>query len=164
MPVITQTAGHATMGRDIVISLIGGATKFNSISQETSIGLVTEITNVVSFEYNQEVIDITQTKLDSTTIVADIPRMWRGAIEFSRADANIDSLVDQIERSWYVDGVYNNGSMTVTIIDPLGGDTVMNFIDVAVRFENSQSSGERLTNVRIAFRAAQRILAAALLV
>jgi hypothetical protein len=157
MPIITTTAGRVNSGRDIQINLVGGAGG-DAVTPQTGAGLVTTITNITQFEYKQDTIDILKTKIDSTTILADLPRTWSGSVEFVRADDNIDVLINNIERAWYVAGVYQNGQMDVTITDPGAGNYNMRFLDVSLKLEDGGTyKGDDLVTVRLAWRAAQRI-------
>lgn len=157
MPVITTTAGRANIGRDIQINLIGGAGG-NATTTGAGNGRVTTINNIVSFSYRQETIDIMRTTITSATIVADIPRLWSGTIEFIRAGDDVDTLIDDIENDWFTTGIYTNGHMEVTVTDPGGGNYQMRFLDVALKMEEGGTyKGDDLVNVRLGWRAAQRI-------
>lgn len=158
MSIITSTAGQVNTGRDIQISLVSGQGT-EAVGQFGGSGIVTVINNITQFEYKQDTIDIMKTKLDATTILADLPRFWSGSIEFVRADSNIDTLFDKIEQAWYTGGAFLLGHMLVTITNPVSGNTIMTFKDVSVKLEDGGSfKAEDLVTTRITWRAAQRTM------
>lgn len=158
MAIITSTAGSVNTGRDIQISLVGGSGG-QAVTTQGGNGLVTTIVNVTMFEYSQETIDILQTKIDSTTIIADLPRFWKGSIEFVRADNALDELIANIETNWYGGGAFRLGLMNVTVTNPTGANITMVFKDVSVKLEDGgQFSGEGLVKAKMGWRASQRTI------
>jgi hypothetical protein len=146
MAINATYAGFTNTGHDLTVTLVQAD------------GVTVNIENIMQFDSRQETQDITRVRLDNTVLVADLPKLWTGTIQFDRKDANVDTSVGNIEQTWFSGKDYVLGSIKITISNSQESTTITYF-DASVRFEDAGTwKGDDATTCRLAFRAGRRIV------
>lgn len=139
---INMPSGFTSIGHDLQVTMTGLD------------GVSLTLANVMSFSWKQETKKILHTRLNGTSLVADLPISWSGSIDLQRNDGSIEAEFGQIQANWLQAGDFALGTIVCTVAGSGGGQFV--FTDVSVTLEDGGTwRGDEVTNVRITFNAAQ---------
>ena len=146
MAISATTAGFTNTGHDITMTLVGPG------------GQAITPVNVMQFDSRQETQDITRVRLDNSVLVADLPKIWTGTVQFDRGDTEVDTAVASIEENWFGGQDYVLGSIALTISSTTGtGNAQVTFQDASFRLDDAGTwRGDDATTCRLSFRAARR--------
>lgn len=147
MAIDSSVSGYTNIGHDLTLTLTGPD------------GVAIVIPNLMSFEHRQVTADITHMRMDGTTLVADLPKLWEGTIEFQRRDGGVDDSFQQIQDLWLANQDYVLGTLVIHVASAKENRS-FTFLDTSVRLEDGGTwRGDEVTRVRIAFRAGRKVAA-----
>lgn len=140
MAIDSKVSGYTNVGHDLTFTITGPD------------GVAVTIDNVMSFEYKQMTADITHMRMDGTTLVADLPKLWEGTIEFQRRDATVEAAMRTIQDDWLANQDYVLGTLTIHVASAKEAASYT-FNDVSVKLEDTRWKGDDAVTSRLAFRA-----------
>ena len=146
MAITPTTAGYTNTGHDIHLTVVQAD------------GATVDFENIMQFDAKQETQDITRVRLDNRVLVADLPKLWTGTIQYDRATADTDTAVANIEQNWFSGQDYALGTMVITVTSAKETSTIT-FLDVSLKQDDSGTwRGDDATTCRLSFRAARRVV------
>lgn len=140
MAIDSTASGYTNVGRDITLSIIGPDS------------VVIVVDNVMSFDYRQITADITHMRMNGSTLVADLPKLWEGTVEFQRRDATVETAIRAIQDQWLGNQDYILGTLAITVASQKENATYT-FHDVSVKLEDTRWKGDDATTSKLQFRA-----------